>query len=67
MPHATTRASEPETRSYPFTCRSSSCARTSCDACPFLPELDAFKAWRDARAAVRLDETWAPGVWTATR
>lgn len=58
---------DPETRSYPFTCRSASCARTCCDGCPFLADLNAFKAWRDARAAVRLDVTWSPGVWTATR
>jgi hypothetical protein len=32
-----------------------------------LPALNAFKAWCTERAAVRLDENWAPGTWTATR
>jgi len=44
----TQRAPEPETRPYPYDCRSAYCARTE-------------------RAAVRLDESWAPGTWTATR
>ena len=67
--HTTTtqRAPEPETRPYPYDCRSAYCARTQCDGCPMLPTLAAFKAWRTARAAVRLDENWAPGTWTATR
>jgi len=63
----TQRAPEPETRPYPYDCRSAYCARTQCDECPILPTLNAFKAWRTERAAVRLDESWAPGTWTATR
>jgi len=56
------------TRVYPASCTSAYCGRIECPTtCRNLPTLAAFKAWRDARAAVRLDETWSPGVWTATR
>lgn len=67
MPNATTRAPEPETRPYPYDCRSAYCARTQCDGCPLLPTLNAFKAWRDERAAVVLDPNWAPLTYTSTR
>lgn len=66
MPHDTTSA--PETRFYPTSCTSAYCGKIECPAtCPMLPALNAFKAWRDERAAVRLDETWSPRCWTATR
>lgn len=58
---------EPESRPYPYNCRSAYCARTQCDGCPFLSTLEAFKAWREKRAAVVTDPTWAPLTYTATR
>jgi len=56
-----------ETRVYPACCTSAYCGRSACDGCPNLPTLQAFKAWRDARAARQEDATWAPSVWIATR
>jgi hypothetical protein len=63
----TTTTGERETRPYPYDCRSAYCARTDCQGCPMLPALNEFKAWCKARAAVVLDENWAPCTYTATR
>jgi hypothetical protein len=65
--NTTTTTEQRESRPYPYTCRSAYCARTECDGCPFLAELQAFKAWRNAHAAVVLDQTWSPCTYTATR
>ena len=64
----TTTIPAPETRYYPTSCTSAYCGKIECPAtCRNLPDLEAFKAWREQRAAVRLDETWSPRCWTATR
>lgn len=55
-------------RVYPFPCQSMQCGRTTCPAtCPALPELEEFKAWREATAAVKPDPIWSPTFWKATR
>ena len=64
----TTTPPAPESRYYPTSCTSAYCGKIECPAtCRNLPTLEAFKAWRTERAAVRLDETWSPRCWTATR
>lgn len=67
MPTTTTTRA-PESRYYPTSCTSAYCGKIECPAtCRNLHDLEAFKAWRTERAAVRLDETWSPRCWTATR
>jgi hypothetical protein len=56
-----------ETRFYPMNCRSLHCGEVSCPAtCPNLPELQAFKAWRERTGAVKADHIWSPNCYKAT-
>jgi hypothetical protein len=56
-----------ETRHYPMACRSLYCGEVSCPAtCSNLPELQAFKAWKDRTKAVQADPIWSPGYYKAT-
>jgi hypothetical protein len=54
-----------ETRTYPQGCTSAFCGRTDCTGCPKLPQLEAFKAWRERTAAVQADHIWSPNVYRA--
>jgi hypothetical protein len=52
-----------EQRAYPMACRSLYCGETSCPAtCPELPELQAFKAWRDRTRAQPISQ-WHPCIY----
>ena len=52
-------------RVYPTSCTSAFCGRVDCTGCRHLPDLEAFKRWREERAAVA--DTWNTTVYTATR
>lgn len=56
-----------ETRVYPTCCQSAYCGRNDCEGCRNKPDLDAFFAWVEERAAVCTDKAWCPSVYTATR
>ena len=51
-------------RTYPMPCRSLHCGEILCPAtCPHLPELEAFKAWKQRTNAHQPDPIWSPTIW----
>lgn len=57
-----------ELKCYPTCCTSAYCGKgpSSCPACVNYPTQQAFKAWKEATAAVCDDPIWCPLVYTAT-
>lgn len=51
-------------RTYPMPCRSLYCGEILCPAtCPHLPELEAFRAWKQRTNAHQPDPIWSPTIW----
>jgi hypothetical protein len=56
-----------ELRTYPQFCRSLYCGETTCpETCQHLPELQAFKTWKQQTNAKQPDPVWSPTIWLAT-
>jgi hypothetical protein len=57
-----------ELRVYPAACTAAFCGRLTCPTgCSALPQLEAFKAWRERTNAEQPDPIWTPTVYRAQR